>query len=101
MEQADILGMGTNASITGKITGKEYNGVLHHKNDDVTAGDFHPKYIVIDVKTLDGEKVTDYYSVMRFENFSPAKLQGEKFLVVKNEFALGGELPMDDIRGIR
>jgi hypothetical protein len=100
MTQVDILGMGTQATISGQTTKETYEGLLFSAKGPRSAT-FPDNFLLVDVKTMEGNHVTEFHNVSRFkeDSFDPGTLKGEQYLIVENKPLFGHVLPMDDIKG--
>lgn len=102
INNADIFGTGIYSTVKGRVENNLYQGLLFEKSASRSSS-FPDNYIVLDVKTLKGELVEDYYSVERFiaATFSSDSLKGEHYLIIENKpLITGGVQPLDDLKGI-
>ena len=81
---ADILEMGDAGKIIGKLSGREFEGLVHSKDkhlDDLPEG----KLYIVDIKAMEKGVVTESNSIQAFQKgVIPLvlPLQGEKYMVI-------------------
>ena len=80
----DILGTGNYGKITGKLSGREFEGIVHSKDkplEELPEG----KLYIVDIKQKQGDIILEANSIQPFEKgVTPLLhgLQGEEYMVI-------------------
>jgi hypothetical protein len=98
MNQVDIFGQGIKATITGVLSGKDYEGLLLKKTDPIPQN-VPSGYILIDVDEIKNEHVVTSHYIERFDAQKINSLKGDYYMVVENRPLFSQIQPFEDLRG--